>query len=572
MKTPRPLHLTPHAHPWFALAAGLLLAPALIAAEPPNPGVTPTETLPADSKVLHRWPGGVDPRPTVLSISRPDAQVDQLLIQWMGLNGPFQVVQGSDVAGGNWSPIGTPTMDLSTTIPAPANDDHVFFRIEGPRPDYIGGSICRGCHPTAHDGWEDTAHNHALDTLKAIGQAGNSRCLPCHTVGYGLPGGFVSEATTPRLAGVQCENCHGPGGAHVADPGNLLLRPVVSQASMTCGGCHSGFHHPTYDEWLTSGHNGVYSGLVNDFQNPNVATAEARMKACGACHSGAVRLAMLNGAQKGDEFPAMPSGDHAAHTGITCAVCHTAHEKTPHPAQLRNPEYSLEFFSYSTSTNSNFARQYKPDINLCGQCHNQRGARWQDTARPPHHSPQYNVLIGEIGFMIGTPVNSTHRDIAKQCTHCHTHGHGLDNPSEEDSHFTGHTFQPVAENCAPCHTESEAEAFVSFTQRDTRAKIQEVKTLLDTWGETKAPEPLRTTYGRFTWEFNNIGQISQPVPPGTRGPSSAEQGLIPDTIKQARFFLYMVEHDGSYGVHNGRYARHVLAEARKLVETELAAP
>ncbi len=558
----------------LALLLAALLPQALCASEAPS-GST-HESLPADSKVLHPWAGGVDPRPTLKSVQRTD-QANQLLLKWVGLGGPYKVQQRDSVTGGDWTAIGSQTMDESTTVPM--GEGVGILRIEGPRPTYLSESTCRGCHPSAHNGVAETAHAGAFDTLKRIGQGGNATCLPCHVVGFGMPGGFVSEATTPLLAGIQCENCHGPGGNHVADVGNPAFYPVVSQAGTLCGGCHSDFHHPTFDEWLTAGHSRVHPELVSGFMNTNVVAAESRMRSCGACHSGGVRLAMLNGAQANPpvDLPAMPSGDHAANTGITCAVCHTAHEKTEFGSQLRNPPYSTNFFSYATSTNTNFTLQYKVDINICGQCHNQRGATWTGTGRPPHHSPQYNVLNGNIGDAktVGIDLSlvpqSTHKEITKQCTHCHTHGHGSENPSEEDPVYTGHSFKPLPENCVPCHTTEEAEVLIGFRQRTTKGDIAALVELLGKWGETKAPDPLRAKYGKLAWEFTSAGQLSQPAAgPAVTGPAANEQSLIPDEIKKARFIVYMIEHDGSYGVHNARFSTASLKEAKILVESRLA--
>ncbi|MGE3310434.1 MAG: multiheme c-type cytochrome [Limisphaerales bacterium] len=553
------------------LALFLAAFAPLLAAASEAPG----EVLPSDSKVVRPWAGGVDPRPTLRSLKRAE-QADQLLLEWIGLAGPYRVQKSDAVAGGPWTNVGDPTTDESAVIPV--SDAMGILRVEGPRPTFLSQSTCRGCHPTAHNGVQDTAHARAFETLKRIGQAANAHCLPCHTVGFGIPGGFVSEAATPLLAGVQCENCHGPGGNHVADPADLKARPVVSQASTLCGGCHSDFHHPTFDEWLTSGHNGVTPSVARDFLNSNITSAEARMRSCGSCHSGSVRLAMLNGAEANPPvaLPAMPSGDHAANTSITCAVCHTAHESTPFGSQLRNPPYSTNFFSYYTSTNTNFTLQYQVDVNVCGQCHNQRGAVWDSSSRPPHHSPQYNVLIGNIGDagIVGIDLSaspqSTHREITKQCTHCHTHGHGSENPSEEDPVYTGHSFKPLPENCVPCHTPEEAEVLIGFRQRNTRIEIALVKELLDKWGETSSPEPLRTKYGKLAWEYTSAGQLSQPAGgPSVSGPAANEQSLVPAEIKKARFVLYMIEHDGSYGVHNARFSTTALREAKTLVEAQI---
>ncbi len=49
------------------------------------------------------------------------------------------------------------------------------------------------------------------------------------------------------------------------------------------------------------------------------------------------------------------------------------------------------------TTSAVFTNVYNPNVNVCGQCHNDRGAAWTDTSRAPHHSPQYNMLLGTVG-------------------------------------------------------------------------------------------------------------------------------------------------------------------------------
>ena len=71
----------------------------------------------------------------------------------------------------------------------------------------------------------------------AKGGQTNSSCLPCHTVGYHLPTGFANQSATPQLAGVQCENCHGPAANHAANPIDPTAIPRVEVAATLCGGC-----------------------------------------------------------------------------------------------------------------------------------------------------------------------------------------------------------------------------------------------------------------------------------------------------------------------------------------------
>jgi hypothetical protein len=96
-------------------------------------------------------------------------------------------------------------------------------------------------------------------------------------------------------------------------------------------------------------------------------------------------------------------------------------------------------------------------------------------------------------------------------------------------------------------------------------RIQSIKADLDLWGATKADPQLRADAGIIPWEYTRTGDLS----PGGRGPSSALQALIPDNIKKARFNLYLVLYDGSYGIHNTPHAITLLNAAQTWVNEEL---
>lgn len=92
-------------------------------------------------------------------------------------------------------------------------------------PTYVGAKKCKACHLKQFNSWSQTRMANAFDILKPKVAADRKikakldpnkdythdpKCLECHTTGYGKPGGFKSIETTPDLAGVQCESCHGP--------------------------------------------------------------------------------------------------------------------------------------------------------------------------------------------------------------------------------------------------------------------------------------------------------------------------------------------------------------------------
>jgi hypothetical protein len=471
-------------------------------------------------------------------------------ISWYGPSGYYQVAKAGSVTSKTWQTIGprTNSFGVATITGLTSN---TFFRVAGAPPQYIGAQACIECHGATHDSFENTAHAGAFTNADFVASGGqtNNSCVVCHTVGYGLPNGFVSikdKNTYPRLAGVQCESCHGPAGNHAANPDDFTARPKIELAGEVCGGCHTGSHQPTYEEWKTSGHYQV----VEDMSDPS------RVDSCGRCHSGSARLTLLKG---GNALTVT----NDANVGLVCVTCHNPHEVTANPFQLRNPLSSTNYYSITTS--GAFTNQYNPDINLCAQCHNQRGATWTATSRPPHQSPQYNILLGSVGELsagTATYQPAAHgTELPNQCVDCHMPAGDVNGLTPTT---TGHSFQVTSFSlCTQCHPFPELLA--QFTTTVVGSQIQEIKDDLDYWANTKAPAALQAKYGAMAWEYTTPGELSS----GPAGPTTAEQAQIPDNIKKARYNLYLVLHDGSYGVHNGPFVSSLLDNARVWVTTEV---
>jgi hypothetical protein len=119
-------------------------------------------------------------------------------------------------------------------------------------PRYVGSAACAACHSGIYQDWLATPHSHALRTLKRVDYAWDPECLVCHVQGpTRLPtlefvwaaSGFVDPDDSPHLGSVGCENCHGPGSAHVAAPWDRELWKVGGPNRRTpqrtdCDDCH----------------------------------------------------------------------------------------------------------------------------------------------------------------------------------------------------------------------------------------------------------------------------------------------------------------------------------------------
>ncbi|MFN2189816.1 MAG: multiheme c-type cytochrome [Candidatus Promineifilaceae bacterium] len=112
-------------------------------------------------------------------------------------------------------------------------------------------------------------------------------CGACHTTGYSPDGnqdGMAGIVGSWAEAGVQCEECHGPGSAHIQHPMSYDMK--LDRNSAACGNCHfrgvpeevdasDGFiqHHEQYEELFQSKHAVIDCVLCHD---PHVGVIQLR--------------------------------------------------------------------------------------------------------------------------------------------------------------------------------------------------------------------------------------------------------------------------------------------------------
>ena len=82
---------------------------------------------------------------------------------------------------------------------------------------YATAKACEKCHEKEYSSWKVTGHAQAFNLLKRKNAEYNPECIKCHVVGLERDNGFWDIESTPEMANVQCESCHGPGVKHVEE-------------------------------------------------------------------------------------------------------------------------------------------------------------------------------------------------------------------------------------------------------------------------------------------------------------------------------------------------------------------
>jgi cytochrome c554/c'-like protein/doubled CXXCH motif protein len=508
---------------------------------------------------VHAAPTSVDTgeKVSVHVVVQKAPQGADLTYSWLADTGIFSST--TDDSTGWTSPDNPGVYALSVVVTDGKNvaiakaDIAVATYMPADSPFYLGASSCSVCHNggsggTQYAAWSNSRHAKALESLAAIGQAENPDCNHCHTVGwYGLHAngnlnnGGYDESAVPRLAGVQCENCHGPGSEH---PSPNFTSVGVTMSASLCGKCHTDVHHPTYDEWLTSAHG----------DSLNYETEPVLSAGCAKCHNGLVADDYLNDPVHFQN----PAQDPTEFTVIVCAVCHDPHGND-NPGSLRNAAISDVALPGSILVEEAGAGR------LCISCHNGRRTGTQVLAMinsgsahfGPHHSIQGDMLKGVNAYQSFADSvtrnfsSSKHILVQDACITCHTHPHPGD-PESGIANFTGHNFRPVVQACAPCHGEisdfDQIQAKADFDGDGTIEGVQiEVDGLLALLEQTII-DASTSDLIKADFAANFVGTL------GDATKSTRAQ-------REAGYNWCFVDFDGSHGVHNTTYTVQLLQQS-----------
>jgi mono/diheme cytochrome c family protein len=327
-------------------------------------------------------------------------------------------------------------------------------------------------------------------------------CTPCHTVGQGGTGagGFADQASaekvdysalqgdanaaadfwslypkSAKLAGVQCETCHGPQEPrHWDSPLGAAQTSRLSFSSNVCATCHARApRHGRFPQWAQSGHASFATFTFNSNETDGTLS-----NGCACCHSAqgfkafAAALPTANGDRSKTVLPADLRLTNAQ--PITCSSCHVSHDEGEGSkvewTQLRKVG-PAEGATYMLP--SGFAAAGVGKGALCIACHNSRqgisggkpflhedgDAKFATLTSygAPHEAAQGDVLLGRNAYWLGSDrynsarTRSKHSYISDTCVTCHMELTTLD-PALSVEGQTRHDFKATADVCNKCHT------------------------------------------------------------------------------------------------------------------------
>lgn len=198
---------------------------------------------------------------------------------------------------------------------------------------------------------------------------GVETCVTCHDdKEASLEGTPHGQAGFAKLSARNCEECHGPGSAHVDDPDNADLRPTLARL-----------------------------------------TPDERTAVCRNCHSGGARF--------------LWDGSAHASQQISCADCHSVHSPKSESSQLQRANETEQCLSCHKDVRADLWKTSHHPVRegrmSCVDCHNPHGGQGAKMIRAASVNDQcYECHAEKRG-----PFLWEHAPVRESCVNCHApHG------------------------------------------------------------------------------------------------------------------------------------------------------
>jgi DmsE family decaheme c-type cytochrome len=275
-------------------------------------------------------------------------------------------------------------------------------------------------------------------TVSAYSPHGADSCLGCHG-DAGVTGMFRTKharrndpATPFGHGGLQCEACHGPGGAHVRAGGGPLAgmidfgpkakTPAPAQ-NAPCLGCHQA--NAAHD-WSTGAHAAANVACADCHrlhqEKDPVQIVATQVEVCTSCHQ----------AQHADSLK--PSRHPLREGKMACTSCHAPHGSTA-PAELVRNTVTETCTSCHAEYRGPFLWEHQPVAEDCSNCHAAHGSvqpallkmRAPLLCQTCHEGAGHpSIAATPQGLPGGTPSAYL---LAGGCVNCHSQVHGSNSPS-----------------------------------------------------------------------------------------------------------------------------------------------
>jgi DmsE family decaheme c-type cytochrome len=286
-----------------------------------------------------------------------------------------------------------------TTVAASSNEP------ASPGPDYVGAETCKACHEDKYNSFSHTKMGRLF-----LHQPRNA-----------------SEANG-------CENCHGPGKAHVdagggKGKGGLITfakndPTPVEKRNAVCLSCHNkgdrlfwqGSPHESRDVACTNCHR------IMEKVSPRYQLArETVIDTCGTCHI-----------QK--RAQTMRTSHMPLREGkMTCTSCHNPHG-TVTESLLKAPSLNDVCFNCHAEKRGPFLWNHPPQIESCANCHDPHGSNHENLLKVA--KPRLCQQCHDPTFHPTRPYGPANANGAnarfvrgQSCLSCHVNIHGSNHPA-----------------------------------------------------------------------------------------------------------------------------------------------